>query len=385
MVAHATTRRGAAHLPAIRQVLRDVERRALATTSDPAEALEQLRAEACGGLLDKRARVPGCVGAAPEQPQRAAEHRRPSRTPDVEDVGELVAAEVANEVAREAVEDRAGHRVLHRADQGLGHRRSLGARRPVALGDALPQLAAGGDRRHDQPPIHPEHVADAVPAVKVGVGLVGGERPAELADRVQHDGRERQQREREILLVDGRAPFGIPVVARERQVADGGVHEAHLLRVSDPRAAGGQAAGRHRVQRHLRGLPDPADGVGVQARGQRQHLDAAAHRVARRQRGGREREHAERAVQLEEPLADLDALRVGPVGEVVGGVEVLAHGPRQLLRRHAVVAHERLHDLVHDVDLAVLEDLRDRGVGGRVAGRAHLVEEAIRPAPRRHA
>jgi hypothetical protein len=212
--------------------------------------------------------------------------------------------------------------------------------------------------------------------------LLLGERPAELADRVQGDDRERQQREREVLLVDRRAPLGIPLVAGEREVADGGVHEPHLLGVADARAAGSQAAGGHRVQAHLRGLADPADGVGVQPRGQREDLDASAHRVARGQRRGRQRQHAERAVQLEEPLADDDPLWIGPLGEVVGRVEVGAHGLRQLLRRHAVVANERLHDLVDRIDLAGVEDVGDRGVGGRIAGRAHLVEEPVAPAAR---
>jgi hypothetical protein len=44
-----------------------------------------------------------------------------------------------------------------------------------------------------------------------------------------------------------------------------------------------------------------------------------------------------------------------------------------------VVAHERLHEPVDGVDLAVVEELLHDGVGGGIAGLAHLVEQAVGP------
>jgi hypothetical protein len=223
-------------------------------------------------------------------------------------------------------------------------------------------------------------MADHFPGVQVALEFVGGQHVAEALKAVQADVGEREQRARQILLIDGQVEFGFPARVLANQAAYTGVHEAHFLRSAYAAAFGAQAAGAHDVDHHLCRLDDAARGIGSEARGECEHLHAFAAGVAKGQRVTVQDGDHGRAVSPENALTGGDLGGVGPVGQAASGGEVVDYGGGQRAGRQAVIFHQRPHQAVDGVHLPGAKEGSDHGVGNRILGLTHGVQLRIVPA-----
>jgi hypothetical protein len=104
---------------------------------------------------------------------------------------------------------------------------------------------------------------DDVPGMEVGSPLCRIKEHVEMLQAVQHNPRERQQRESHIFLIEREAPGWIPVGLGQHDVPHGRMQESDLLGGTHPDPLLVQAAWQHHIIQETRRFKNaPLDELG---------------------------------------------------------------------------------------------------------------------------